>query len=374
MSTVDGKLPNGGQPDQETTLEDLLNDDSFGVDSFTTAYDGFDGPKYCECLTTFVEGNSEECMEKLHNYGFLEPHLLQGSSELLGLFLGAFEAITSFSTLSVGTQRSITRSLEGTSDDIWNYSGDIPIKPRILLVTQYCKCCAKLFSTDPIKYSDNGRSLEFSMRTAIIQFSSKLPEDADKGMISRLQQAVETYLFDIQVGLLQRASSVSLYQKLCADSTSLSSCFQNTIDTHSGKPIEELITGRLEPKQQIKTKNPRHGRQSHHAHPRTISTASPVSPRASDASLLAAPRTQVGQNKQNTRSKQLEAVSKWTYRWLRYSNKIHFSRQTALVVILLLLISTKNLKKFAALPVYFSGAYRRLLPHLSNVLRLLSSI
>lgn len=350
---VNDDLPNGTAT-QSTTLEELLNDDSFGITSSSTANsDNDENREYNECLTTFVRGDVEGCLQKMHEYGYLTQESLEHNNDLFNLFQGACDDIKSFTTLDPRIKEIIRGHFTGDKTQLNDHMSNLPLPAKISMLNKYYKCCAKAIMMDVPENETKAQYLETQVRNSINRLSHQI-ESTNEDEVSELQQLVETYIFCIQITLLRKSKSPNLYKRLCESSPQLTDHFHKVSGSGTA---EKYMLDRLETKQPRGKKPQRHHSNS--------SAAIPISSPPAPTEKIP-PRM--------IQKHALQAIPQWQLIWQRYFSKIHFTRQTLLVLLLLLLISMKNIKKINKIPRLIFTASKSIIPHLTNVLKLLSSI
>lgn len=351
-AAVNDDLPNGTAT--VTTLEELLNDDSFGITSSSAANsDNDESREYNECLTTFVRGEVQECLQKMYEYGYLTQESLEHNNDLFNLFQGACDDMKSFTNLDPGIKEVIRNNFTGDIRQLNDHMSNISLAPRIFMSNKYYKCCVKVIKMDVPENETKAQYLETRVKNSINRLSYEV-EGKDDDEVSELQQLVETYIFCIQISLLRKSKSPNLYKRLCESSPQLTHHFQKASGNGT---VEKHILDRLEAKHpRVKKPQRRHSNSS-----AAIAISSPTAP--TEKTL---PRM--------VQKHALQAIPQWKLMWQRYFSKIHFTRQTLLVLLLLLLISIKNVKKINKIPRQILMASKSIIPHLTSVLKLLSSI
>lgn len=363
-------IHNGG----ETALEDVLKHDFFGTPSFLTDAGSDDTAKYGECLTLFVQGDSSRCLEEMHKHDWLNLNTLRNNRQVSNLFLGAFETVPDSLIFSTRLRESIKQVLTGDITTIFADTSELLDPSHLLEINQYYICCAKLFRTDGSKFQTETGFLESRVRKTILDFASELQDPPNHETIADLHKLVEIYVFEIQVGLQKIKPSTSLYFRLCEDVPKLAAHFQETIDTHCGKSIENLILDQLKHKQKVNTNGTRHHNHQHHDRRTQSASDATVSPNSSGIASTAATNARAESAEEPAPSSQLTTVLGVIKRRLHFFQHIHFSHQTILIILLMLLISNKSLLKLAHFPKCITEMYKRVSPQLASLLRLLSSI
>lgn len=336
MATVNGM--NGiSHPPTATTLDDLLKDDKFGVEESPVSNRNYDDRHlYQLCLSSFIRGDSKDCLEKMHEFGFLVPQILAENDQMYALFQGACDAIINFNNLGSSLQKVVRTMFTGDTNHLQNHIKDKPRSFEIAILNRYYRCCAKVLQMDSPENGPKIGYLEAKVRNDINKHSS-VPLFQDPESVVELEQLAETYIFHIQVGLMHKPVSSYLYQRLCESASGLSSNLDKIFG--NGKTVEQRILERLESKQRKSKKS------------RSITTSQPHGDITTTEKPLPVPESpkqskQVQQQKQQQRQgqgqeDQLQATPRWFHICHRYISRFEFSRQTLVIALLLLLLSAK---------------------------------
>ncbi|AQZ13428.1 PEX15 (YOL044W) [Zygosaccharomyces parabailii] len=368
MTTVNGTSRLGDGPDK-TTLNQLLNDNKFGLDNVEVA----DNKKqeYQNCLAAFIRGDSKECLEKMHEFNFLKPEILIANEQIYALFQGACDTIKSFSTLGSSLQAIVKMTFSGDITQLRSHISGKSSALQIAISNRYYRCCAKVLQMDSPGNEVETEYLESKIKNNISYHSSQsLAEDPDA--ILELQQLVETYIFYVKVALMHKEASRSLYEELIETIPNLSHNFSQI--TSNGKSIENCVLGHLELKQR-KSKLP--ARKPNLIHGLATGAkekrAPPIEPSeiknsTSAITTIIKPASTEGQRGQ------LHVSTGWLHVCYRFINKYKFSRQNIVIALLLLLLSARKIKGFSKLSEYVTKTIKAAFPHIQNALKLLTSV
>lgn len=353
-SEVNGldSLPDGIQS-ADTTLEDLLKDESLGNRPDSNNMVDEDQRHYQDCLAVFIGGQFEEALQKMYEYGFLSQESLQTTHRNFDLFLEACNSIKSYKRLGFRLQDAIHETFTGDSQIVQEHLNDTSQKSQASTWNKYYRCCVKTLLMDQPADPEKSMNLENGVRRTISKLARELhgSEEAPE-----LEELVETYIFGIQIEVLQKPRSTALYKRLCYHVPSLGSQLSTLHSIHKGKNIEEYILSKLETKPIKTKKQSRQHSKSMTENKLNISTnKTPLAARTSNV-------------------KAIQVVPKWKSLWPKYFSKLHLSRQNLLFLLFFLLVSLQSVKKLVKIPRFFTNFLRTLAPQLRNLMKLLSSI
>lgn len=347
---IDGpdSLPDGTQS-ADTTLEDLLNDESLGCSSNFNSLGNEEQRHFQECLAVFIKGDCEESIQKMYEYGFLTQASLQTNYKHFNLFLEACYSTGSFRSLGFRLQEVALQTFTGNSQIVQYHLKEAPKSAQASIWNKYYSCCVKTALINQPRGQEEFINLENDARRAI---SRLVKEASSPDEATELEKLVDTYIFGIQIEVLQKTRSTALYKQLCYHVPNLGSRLSSLRSVHKGKTVEEDILSRLESKP-AKKKQPRQRSKS-------ITDKKAVGPKPP--------------LKKANETKAVQVIPKWRSLWPKFFSKIRLSRQNLLLVLFVLLASLQSIKKLAKIPRFFASFLRNLIPHLKNLLRLLSSI
>lgn len=336
-----------------TTLDELLDDESFGYSPNSVALENGYITKYNDCLTTFVAGDADRCLQKLYEYGLLTSESLQNNDKTSSLFQEACYATGNFSHLGFRLQDIIRQYFTGDLQSLHRQLAGCSLANEISVSNKYYRCCAyALLLTQPVVH-EKAIELEDATRRTIAKYSSNVNEQDEA---SEIEQLVGTHIFHIQIKLLQRVPSTTLYKKLVARIPNLSDLLQNWPSSYRDETIESHILSQLELKHsKVKKQHQRHRNNSVAAPEPTVPTAKDVIPTTSKKS-------------------ELRKAPRWVLLWRNYFSRIDLSRQSLFFLLFFLLLSLKSTKKWTKFPKILGQASRSLFLQLKGVLSLLGSI
>ncbi|QLQ81666.1 hypothetical protein HG537_0F04270 [Torulaspora globosa] len=340
---IDGPdiLPDGIQS-ADATLEDLLNDESLGYSSNLNPLENEEQRHFQDCLAVFIRGDCEESIQKMYEYGFLTQASLQTSYKYFNLFLEACYSIRSFQNLGFRLQEVVQQTFTGDCQIVKYHLKEAPKSSQASMWNKYYNCCVKAALINQSRGQEDFINLENDARKVI----SKLVQEPTYSI--ELQKLVDTYIFGIQIEVLQKTRSTALYKQLCYHVPNLGSRLSSLRSVHKGKTVEEDILSRLESKPVKIKKQPRQ-------HSKSVTIAKPPL-------------------KKTNETKTVQVIPKWRSLWPKFFSKIHLSRQNLLLVLLIFLASLQSIKKLSKIPRFFANFLRKLAPQLKNLLRLLSTI
>ncbi|GCE97581.1 hypothetical protein ZYGM_003921 [Zygosaccharomyces mellis] len=370
MTTVN-KTNNKSHLPIVTTLDNLLKDDKFGVGEPSIVNKGYGkGQIYQQCLSSFIRSDPKNCLEKMYEFNLLVPQILAKDDQVYALFQSACDAIISFNNLGTSLQKVVRTIFTGDTNHLQSHIDGKPSSFEIALLNRYYRCCAKVLQMDSPANEPKISYLETRVRNDIDKHSSG-PLFQDPESITEMQQLTETYIFYIQVGLMHKPVSSYLYQKLCESASGLSENLNKNIG--NGKTIEQRILEQLDSKQR-KSKKSRsilsssQQRGNMAAVEEHLSTSEPPK-----QNLQNEPQEQ-RQHQEQEQEQQLQRTPKWFHICYKYINRFELSHRTLVIILLLLLLSVRKIRGISRVPNYIIQGTRAAMPHLQNLLRLLSSI
>ncbi|CCE94222.1 Pex15p TDEL_0H03630 [Torulaspora delbrueckii] len=339
-------LPDGGAS-TVTTLEELLNDESFNYSASSIAFD--EDTKYHECLTMFIAGDPERCLQKMYEYGLLSKESIQNNDKVFNLFQEACYAIGNFNRFGFRLQDVILENFTGDPQVLQCHLMNCTLASEISILNRYYRCSAKALLMEKPINEEKATGLEIQTRRTIARIGSRVrvPDEA-----LEFQQLIGTYIFTIQIKLLQKTPSFSLYKKLCDRIPNLSDQLKKWPSTYKEKTIEGQILSQLEHMYSKAKKQ--------HQRRRTNSAA---------ISESVKPSTQVTAKKDK-----LQRPVNWLSLWHKYFSRMNLSRQNLLFLLIFLLISLQITKKLVKFPIFFTQFSRKILIQLKSILSLLSSV
>lgn len=348
VSSVNGLAD--GKSSSETTLKELLEDDSLTSSCVVNEADA----RYHDCLTTFIAGDPEGCIQKMYEYELLLNYSLMSDWKLFSLFQEACYAVGSFSRLGFRLKDVIRRTFTGDPRVLNTGLANDSLSSEICLLNKYYRCSAFALLMDESSSKDKAISLEDHVRRTI---GKVCPRISGQREATEFELLIETFIFLVQTRVLKKSPSASLYKKLCERVPELSAKLQQWSSTHGEETIENHILSQLQLKHS-KTKKHRQRSQSSS----TVNTGKPNPPAIK-------PTAQVSP-KQN----KLQNLSKWQSLLRNYISKVSFKRQNLLFLLILLLISLKSARKLSKLSIFFTRISSTVLVQLKALLKLLSSM
>ncbi|QLL34054.1 hypothetical protein HG536_0F03790 [Torulaspora globosa] len=349
---VDGpSLPNGIQS-ADTTLEDLLNDESLGCPSNFNIVGNEEQRHFQDCLAVFIRGDCEDTIQKMYEYGFLTQTSLHTTYKYFNLFLEACYSVSSFRSLGFRLQEVVHQTFTGDPQTVQYHLKGAPKNSQASMWSKYYSCCVRAALMNQLRGQQASINLENGARRVI---SSLAKETSGPDEAAELEKLVDTYIFGIQIEVLQKTPSTALYKQLCYHVPNLGSRLSSLRSIHKGKTVEEDILSRLETKPVKIKKQPRQ-----HSKPVTDNKA--VGP------------TSKPPLKKTRETNTVQVIPKWRSLWPKFFSKVYLSRSNLLLILFLFLASFQSIKKLAKIPRFFTSFLRNLAPHLKNLLRLLSTI
>lgn len=194
-------LPDGGAS-TVTTLEELLNDESFSYSASSIAFD--EDTKYHECLTMFIAGDPERCLQKMYEYGLLSKESIQNNDKVFNLFQEACYAIGNFNRFGFRLQDVILENFTGDPQVLQCHLMNCTLASEISILNRYYRCSAKALLMEKPINEEKATGLEIQTRRTIARIGSRVrvPDEA-----LEFQQLIGTYIFTIQIKLLQKTPS-----------------------------------------------------------------------------------------------------------------------------------------------------------------------
>lgn len=342
-----------GVQSADMTLEDLLNDESLSCSSNFERIEESDQRKYQDCLVLYIGGDAEKALQKMYEYGFLTHDSLRNEDKYFTLCLEICHSIHDFRRLGFSLQEVIRQTFTGERQVVEDHLHDQALVPQVLTWCKYYSCCVSASLMDKPTDQSRALKLENDLRGFISRMTKELGTLVD---VPGFEELIETYIFGVQIKILEKPRSTALYKQLCHQVPSLGTRLSVLHSIQKGKTVEQYLLSKLDTKSAKPKKQLRH-------HSRSLTEKRPI-----------VTSKKPSQEPKPAENASMQVVTRWKSLCVKYFNKAHLSGQGLLFLLIILLMSFQSAKKLAKIPRFFTKFSASLVTQLKNLLRLLSSI